>query len=114
MQFSIEDIVKSLRRVGKDVDQIVRLNSEENLLVAELLDSLKHVHQQMLSLGVSTFALPIGLGAFNKAHIDSAGHLILTSKDGRLEVMDLSETKNRDLMMAVVGNVVPKFKDLVR
>ena len=61
MQFSIEDIVKSLRRVGKDVDQIVRLNSEENLLVAELLDSLKHVYQQMLSLGVSTSALPIGL-----------------------------------------------------
>ncbi len=33
--------------------------------------------------------------------------------DGHVELKKLSEDKNRDLMMAVVGDVVPKFKSLI-
>ena len=110
-QISLEEIVESLKSVGDDVEQIVKLTSEEKLLVAELLVLLKHVPQQMFSIAVSTSEIPIGIGGFIQAHIDSAGHLILMSEDGHLEVKDLSETKNRDLMMAVVGDIVPKFKD---
>ena len=107
----VEDVLDSLRIVGDDVEQIVKLTSEEKLLVAELLSSLKRAPQQMFSIPVSTSGLPFRAGAFTQAHIDSAGHLILASEEGNMEVMDLSETKNRDLMMAVVGDIVPKFKD---
>ena len=81
-QSGIEEIVKSLKRVGDDVKQIVKLTSEETLLVAELLESLKHAPQQMFSIPVSTSELPFRAGAFTQAHIDSTGHLILTSQDG--------------------------------
>ena len=97
-QISLEEIVESLKSVGDDVEQIVKLTSDEKLLVAELLALLKHVPQRMFSIAVSTSELPIGIGAFIQAYIDSAGHLILTSEDGHLEVKELSETKNRDLM----------------
>jgi hypothetical protein len=36
----------------------------------------------------------------------------LVFDDGHLELKDLSEPKNRDLMMLVVGDVIPKFKSL--
>ena len=110
-QISIEEIVESLKSVGDDIEQIIKLTSEEKLLVAEFLALLKHVPQRMFSIAVSTSELSIGIGAFTQAHIDSAGHLILTSEDGHLEVKDLSETKNRNLMMAVLGDIIPKFKN---
>jgi hypothetical protein len=110
-QSSVEEMLESLRSVGDDVEQIVKLTSDEKRLVAELLSSLKSVPHQMFSIPVSTSELPFGIGAFTQAHIDSTGHLILASEDGNLEVKDLSEAKNRDLMMAVVGDIVPKFKD---
>ncbi|MFA5363857.1 MAG: hypothetical protein WC325_01580 [Candidatus Bathyarchaeia archaeon] len=113
-KFSIEEIVDSLKSVGDDVEQIVTLTSKEKLLVAELLSSLKHVPQRMFSVAVSTSGLPIKIGAFTQANIDSQGHLILSSDDGYLRVMDLNETKNRDLMMAVIGDIIPKFKDFAR
>jgi hypothetical protein len=110
-QIGIEEITKSLKRVRDDVKKIVKLTSEEKQLVAELFSTLKHAPQQMFSIPLSTSELPFRPGAFTQAHIDSAGQLILTSQNGNLSVMDLSETKNRDLMMAVVGDIVPKFKD---
>jgi hypothetical protein len=110
---SVEDVMKSLKGVGDDVKKIAKLNSEEKLLVSELLATLKSVPQQMFSIAVSTSGLPVGVGGFTQARLDSAGHLILTSEDGTLQVMDLSETRNRKLMMAVVGDIVPKFKDFV-
>ena len=112
-QFSVEKIVESLRNVGDDVKKITTLETKEKLVVAEFLGSLKQMPQQMFSFDVSTSGLPINIGAFNQARIDSSGHLILRSGDGCLEVIDLSETKNRDLMMAVFGDILPKFKDYV-
>ena len=67
--------------------------------------------QQMFSLDVSTSGLPFRVDAFSQAHINSEGHLMLTSGDGCVQVIDLTETKNRDLMMAVFGDIMPKFKD---
>ncbi|MCW4014982.1 MAG: hypothetical protein NWF06_01290 [Candidatus Bathyarchaeota archaeon] len=110
-QISIEEIVESLKDVGDDVEQIVKLTSKEKRLVANFLEVLKQVPQQMFSIAVSTSELPIGTGTFTQAHIDSTGHLILSSENGQLQVLDLSETKNRNLMMAVVGDIMPKFKD---
>jgi hypothetical protein len=107
----VEDIVESLRSIGDDVEQIVKLTSEEKRLVKKLLSTLKRAPQQMFSIPVSTSNLPFRTGAFTEAHIDSKGHLTLVSQNGNLEVMDLSDARNRELMMLVVGDIVPKFKD---
>ena len=57
-------------------------------------------------------ALPAQVGTVVQAHIDPTGHLVLQFEDDHVELEDLSEEKNRDLMMAVVSDVVPKFKSL--
>lgn len=108
---SIEEIMESLKSVGAEVQKIAKLNSKEDVLVTELLAALETVPQKMFSIGVSTSELPFRSGAFTQANIDASGRLILTAEDGNLIVKDLRETGNRDLMMAVVGDIVPKFKD---
>ena len=113
-RFSVEQIVKSLEGVGADMAQIVKLNSNENSLMSEFLSVLKDVPERMFSVAISPSALPIRMGKFTQARIDSKGHLILTSEDGLLEVIDLTKERNRELMIAVVGEIVPRFEDFVR
>ncbi|MDG6222949.1 MAG: hypothetical protein QCH99_06800 [Candidatus Bathyarchaeota archaeon] len=110
-QFSLEEIVVTLQDVGDDVKKIVKLNSKEKAVVNQFFEVLQHVPPQMFSLDVSTSGLPFRMGAFSQARINSEGHLMLTSGDGCLQVIDLTETKNRDLMMAVFSDIMPKFKD---
>jgi hypothetical protein len=64
------------------------------------------------SIAVNQLALPAQVGDVVQAYLDPTGHLILQFVDNHVELKNLSEEKNRDLMMAVVGDVVPKFKSL--
>jgi hypothetical protein len=64
------------------------------------------------SIAVDQLALPAQVGDVVQAHVDPTGHLLLQYNDGHVELRNLSEENNRELMMAVVGDVVPKFKSL--
>ncbi len=64
------------------------------------------------SITVNPSALPSQLSDVVQAHIDPTGHLVLFFEDDHLELKDLSEEKNRDLMTAVIGDVMPQFKNL--
>jgi hypothetical protein len=112
-QVTIQEIVESLKSTADDIGQIVELNSEEKILVAQFFSSLLKLMQPLApSIAVNRAALPAQLGDVVRAYIDPTGHLILQFEDSHVELKDLSEEKNRDLMMAVVGDTVPKFKTL--
>jgi len=112
-QVTIQELVESLKSTGDDIGQISELCSEEKILVAQFFSSLFKLMQPLASsIAVNQLALPAQLGDVVQAHIDPTGHLILQFEDGHLELKDLSEEKNRDLMTAVVGDVMPKFKNL--
>ena len=70
-QMGIEDIVESLRSVGDDVAQIVKLTSEEKVLVSDFLPVLKQVPQRMFSVPISTSGLPARIRAFTQARLSS-------------------------------------------
>jgi hypothetical protein len=82
-------------------------------LVSQFFVSLFKLMQPLApSIAVAQMALPAQFGDVTQAYIDPMGHLLLHFEDGHVELKNLSEEKNRDLMMAVVGDVVPKFKSL--
>ena len=64
------------------------------------------------SIAVNQTTLPDQFGGVAQAYVDPTGHLILNFEDGHVELKNLNEKKNRDLMIAVVGDIVPKFKNL--
>lgn len=110
---SLQKLSDALRSMADDVGQISELAAEEQLLIAELFKSLLQLMQPLTpSMSVSTSALPVEVGNVSQAHIDPTGHLALVYEDGHLELKDLKEEHNRDLMILVIQNVMPKFKNL--
>jgi hypothetical protein len=112
-QVNLQELVDSLKSTADDIGQISELSSEEKILVSQFFSSLLKLMQPLTtSMQVTPGALPAQVGDVTNAHIDPTGHLVLQYPDGHVELKNLSDDRNRDLMMAVVGDVVPKFKSL--
>lgn len=114
VQISVEDISESFEFIEEDIAQISKLNVEERLLVEQFLEMLKkHMAPLASSIVVSTSVLPFKLGVVKQAQIDPTGHLTLKLKGTERKVLDLSEPKNRDIMVAVISDFMPKFQNLL-
>ena len=112
-EMSIQELAAALKSMADDVGQISELASEEKLLVTEFFTSLLKLMQPLTtSMPVSTTALPAEIGNVVQACIDPTGHLVLVHEDGHMELKDLAEERNRDLMVMVIKDVMPKFKSL--
>jgi hypothetical protein len=112
-QLSIQELVDSLKSTADDIGQISELSSEEKILVSQFFVSLLKLMQPLASsIPVSPAALPPQFSDVTQAHVDPTGHLVLQFQDGHVELKNLSEEKYRDLMMIVVSDVVPQFKNL--
>jgi hypothetical protein len=112
-EVSIQELAAAMKSMADDVGQISELASEEKLLVAEFFTSLLKLMQPLTpSMPISTSALPAEAGNIVKAYIDPTGHLALLHEDGHMELKNLSEERNRDIMIIVVKDVMPKFKSL--
>ena len=107
------ELVESLKSVADDIGQISELSSEEKNLVAQFFTSLLKLMRPLAdSMPVNVSALPQEAGPVTEAHIDPTGHLAMMFHDGHMELKSLDDERNRDLMIAVVEDVVPKFKSL--
>lgn len=112
-QTSFQELDNSLKSVADDVGQITELASEEKNLVAEFLTSLLKLMQPLASaMSVSASALPAEVGNVVQAYVDPTGHLALLHDDGHFELKNLAEERNRELLIVVVKDVLPKFKQL--
>jgi hypothetical protein len=112
-EMSIQELAIALKSMADDVGQISELASEEKLLVAEFFASLLKLMQPLATaMPVSTVVLPAEVGNVSQAYIDPTGHLALMYEDGHMELKNLTEERNRDLMIMVVKDVMPKFKSL--
>jgi hypothetical protein len=110
---SIQELVESLKSTADDIGQISELSSEERILVSQFFVSfLKLMKPLSPSIAVNLLSLPPQLSDAVQAFIDPTGRLALLFTDGHLELKDLSEEINRDLMMSVISDVLPKFKSL--
>lgn len=110
---SIQEIIESLKNTADDIGQISELSSEERILVSQFFVSfLKLMKPLSPSIPVNQQALPVQLSDTVQAYIDPTGHLALLFNDGHFELKDLTEEKNRDLMITVISDVLPKFKNM--
>jgi len=110
-QVSVQELADSLKSVQDDIGQISELTSEEELLVTEFFASLLRLMQPFTqSVPVATSVLPEEMGTVIKVSLDATGQLTLLYEDGRMELKDLSDPKLRDLMIAVIEDALPKFK----
>jgi hypothetical protein len=112
-EMSLQELAAALKSMADDVGQISELASEEKLLVTEFFTSLLKLMQPLTtSMPVSTTALTTEAGDVVQAYIDPTGHLALLHEDGQMELKNLADERNRDLMIMVIKDVMPKFKSL--
>jgi len=112
-QISLQELLDSLKSVQDDIGQICELTSEEKRLVAAFFESLSKLMQPLTAtISISPAALPERMGNVVQASIDPTGHLMILYADGKMELKNLSEEANRDFMISVIKDVIPKFKQL--
>jgi len=110
-QISVQELVDSLKSVEDDIGQISELTSEEELLVAEFFTSLLRLMQPFTqSMPITTSVLPEEMGNVIQASLDPTGQLTLLYEDGRMEIENLSDIKLRDVLISIIEDVMPKFK----
>jgi hypothetical protein len=108
---SSQELVESLKSVQEDIGQICELASEEKNFVAAFLESLLEIMRPLkATIPVSPSALSGDTERVVQATLDPTGTLITLYKDGRMELKDLSEESNRDLLVSVIRDAMPKFK----
>jgi hypothetical protein len=112
-QMSLEELVSSLKSLQDDVGQISELSSEEKRVVDVFFDSFLTLMRPLAkTIAVSVGALPDKLGSVVQANVDPKGNLMLLYGDGQVEIRCLAEKRERDLMVCVMTDVMPKFKQL--
>jgi hypothetical protein len=112
-QVSLQEILDSLKSAQDDIGQISELASEEERLVAEFFESLTKVMQPLgMTISVSPTALQDYVNDVARVTIDQTGSLVVLHKDGEVELKNLSEQKHRNLLIAVLEDVLPKFKQI--
>lgn len=112
-QISLQELIESMKNTADDVGQISELTSEEKLLVTEFFNSLLKLMQPLApEISINVSILPGEIGNIANAHIDPTGHLVLIFADGHLELKNLNSDKNRDLLILIVQDIIPKFKQL--
>jgi 23S rRNA A2030 N6-methylase RlmJ len=109
----LEELLDSLKSAQDDIGQICELTSEEETLVNEFFESFLRLMQSFTAtIQVSTEALPDYLGDVARASMDPTGELMLMYPDGSMLLRNLLEEENRDLMTAVLEDVLPTLKQL--
>ena len=104
----------TLKKLREDVGQIFEISSEEeNVVVAFSLAFLKLMETLARSLPVDVEALHGYLRNAERANVLPKGELVVLYRDGRMESMDLTRPENRDLLVDVVSDVMPKFNALI-
>jgi hypothetical protein len=106
----LQDIMQAFEIIGEDIQQITKLTQEEQTLTQNFFETLhKHMTPLTHSIAVSTSVLPYGYSKATQALVYSNGLLMLMYDTDSIEIIDLTKTKNRDLMVTVFTDIVPKL-----
>jgi hypothetical protein len=110
----LEDTLKSLEDIREEIGQMSELTSEESMLVTEFLKTLIKVTQALpQKLPVSPSVLPEEWGEVNQASLDLTGQLLVLYPDEKMESINLTEQRYRELLIKIAYDVVPTLKKLI-
>jgi hypothetical protein len=114
MPSSSGDVVENLRRLKEDVGQISELSSEEgNIVDAFSAAFFQFMKPLAKTVPVDTSALPGEFRGVERANMLPTGELVVLMGDGRMQSIDLKEADNRDLLVVLINDVMPRFNPLV-
>ena len=112
-QITLEQLIESMKNLQDDFGQILELSSEEKRIVEVFFDSFLRLMKPLAkTIPVSPSSLPDEIGNVIQANVDPKGNFMLLYPDGQVEIRNLREKNERDLMICVLKDAMPKFKQL--
>ena len=109
-----DEIMETIRRLREDVGQISELSSEEGLVVDAFSKAFMLVMSPLTqTLPVDVSVIPSEYGPVERANIIPQGKLVLLHRDGNMTSIDLTEVENRDLLVRVIADVMPRFNTFI-
>jgi hypothetical protein len=112
-KLTLDELISSMKSLQDDIGQISELATEEKRVVDVFFESFLMLMKPLAkTMPVSPEALPAQMGNVVQANIDPKGNLMLLYKDGQVEIRDLGDKTQRELMIVVMTDVMPKFKQL--
>jgi len=112
-EMSLEDLLFSLKSLHDDVGQISELSSEEKRVVDVFFDSFLTLMKPLAkNVSVSPDALPTEVGRVVQANIDPKGNLMLIYDDRQVDIRNLTDEGERELLICVLEDAIPKLKQL--
>jgi len=111
---SKEEVIEILRKVKEDAGQISELSSEEDKIVKAFSLALLNLMQAFAkSIPIAPSVIPREFGRFTHANLIPRGELLVLHGDGRMSSFSLGDELNRDLLISVIRDAMPKFNDLL-
>ena len=110
---SLQEILDSLKLAQANIGQISELKSEEETIVAEFLGSLSRLMEPVArNVSISREVFSGGAREVAQAVVDRSGQLVIQYSDGTVELKNLGDEGNRDLLVAVLEDLMPRFEQL--
>jgi len=107
---SVDEVLESLRVLKEDVTFIGELGAEEaDIVEAFFLDFLKVTTAFNGAPQIDVSILPQELEEIERASVTARGGLLILFGDGHIESIDLTRPENRDLLVVVIHNALPKL-----
>ena len=110
---SSEEVLSAIRGAREDVELVVSLLSDEKVVMDALVELLPGLSPLLARATVDSSVLPAEVGEVEVVHLAPDGRLIVCRTDGAIKTTDLTEGANRDLLVEVLRNVVPKLKEIL-
>ena len=109
---SANAVIAVLRQVQREADITSSLLGDEEEVVSQLLSVLRDLDRPLTGLKLDRSTLPFDMEGLEEAHMLSNGKLIMSGGDGVVYSLDLAKESNRDLLVNIVGDIIPKLKNL--
>jgi hypothetical protein len=107
-------VIEYLKELKEDVGQISELGTEEGNIVDSFLKAFFQFMKPLAkTVPVETSVLPKEFGNVERANVLPSGELVVLLGDERMQSIDLKKVENRDLLVVVINDVMPKFNSLI-
>lgn len=114
-EISKEEATEFLKEIQEKAGQISESEMEEQNLVNEFFNSLlKILRPFSKTLKISVSSLPEKYKQeISKAHLHLNGQLVLVSRNGEVEILNLAEKDNHELLVEITGEIMAKLESLI-
>ena len=110
---SSEEVLSAIRGAREDVELVASLLSDEKVVMDTLVELLPGLSPLLARATVDPSVLPVEMGEAEEVRLVLDGKLIVCRTDGEIKTTDLTEGANRDLLVEVMRDIVPKLKEVL-